>query len=210
MPQISDLKKELTNRAIREKVFTEACKILKQDGWNGFTMNKLAKAVGVAKGTLYIYFKDKLDVVIFINEQIFREAAEDFERALSVEGNCREILRNCLLAGRTKMDEMRSMRMILMEMHMRATTEEQRMRLRKDPEERIYKALIKFFQRGIDEGVFRKTTPEMLQLVLEATLDGLEVSSVFGHGITMADHNLLESVLDLLMDGMCVTAGSKK
>ena len=44
----------------------KALEILVQEGFNGFSMQKLAKAAQVSPATLYIYFKDKEDLIIQI------------------------------------------------------------------------------------------------------------------------------------------------
>jgi AcrR family transcriptional regulator len=44
----------------------KALEMLVQEGLNGFSMQKLAKAAGVSPATLYIYFKDKDDLIISV------------------------------------------------------------------------------------------------------------------------------------------------
>ena len=56
-------------RSIRDK----ALQIIVKDGLNGFTMQKLAKAAGVSPATIYIYFKDKDDLI----ERLGQEAGEN-------------------------------------------------------------------------------------------------------------------------------------
>jgi AcrR family transcriptional regulator len=59
---------ENKERSIRDK----ALKMIVSEGLNGFSMQKLAKAANVSPATLYIYFKDKEDLVF----QLCREASE--------------------------------------------------------------------------------------------------------------------------------------
>ena len=54
--RIRDENKEKT---IRKK----ALRIIVRDGFDGFSMQKLAKAADVSPGTIYIYFKDKEDLI---------------------------------------------------------------------------------------------------------------------------------------------------
>lgn len=46
--------------AVRQK----ALEMLVNEGFDGFSMQKLAKAAGVSPATLYIYYKDKEDLII--------------------------------------------------------------------------------------------------------------------------------------------------
>ena len=59
---------ENKERSIRDK----ALQIIVNQGLNGFSMHKLAKAAGVSPATIYIYFKDKEDLVL----QLIEEASE--------------------------------------------------------------------------------------------------------------------------------------
>lgn len=53
---------EHKEQLVRQK----ALEILVQEGFNGFSMQKLAKAAEVSPATLYIYFKDKDDLIVKI------------------------------------------------------------------------------------------------------------------------------------------------
>ncbi|MDR3713190.1 MAG: TetR/AcrR family transcriptional regulator [Puia sp.] len=44
----------------------KAIEMLVRDGFEGFSMNKLAKACGISVATLYIYYKDKDDLIVEI------------------------------------------------------------------------------------------------------------------------------------------------
>jgi TetR/AcrR family transcriptional regulator, multidrug resistance operon repressor len=62
------IRDENKERIIREK----ALKMMVKEGLDGFSMQKLAKAADVSPATIYIYFKDKEDLVA----QISRDAAK--------------------------------------------------------------------------------------------------------------------------------------
>ncbi len=44
-------------------ILASARKLIEQEGFSSFTMDKLANNAGIAKGTIYLYFKDKNDVL---------------------------------------------------------------------------------------------------------------------------------------------------
>lgn len=52
-----------------EQVRQKAIEMLVKEGLNGFSMQKLAKAANVSPATLYIYYKDKDDLIIRIGQQ---------------------------------------------------------------------------------------------------------------------------------------------
>ncbi|MCG2617855.1 TetR/AcrR family transcriptional regulator [Terrimonas sp. NA20] len=49
-----------------ELVKKRAIMVLGKEGFEGFSMNKLAKACGISVATLYIYYRDKDDLIIAI------------------------------------------------------------------------------------------------------------------------------------------------
>lgn len=68
-------------------VKSTAVSLLTRDGFEGFSMNKLAKACGISVATLYIYYKDKDDLIIQIASEKLSEMNDmvlrDFDPALS-------------------------------------------------------------------------------------------------------------------------------
>lgn len=63
--RVRDINKE---RAIRD----QALEMMVNEGLNGFSMQKLARSANVSPATIYIYFKDKEDLVL----QLCKEAGE--------------------------------------------------------------------------------------------------------------------------------------
>ena len=52
------------NTGKEQLVKQKAIKLVVRDGFEGFSMNKLARACGISVATLYIYYKDKDDLII--------------------------------------------------------------------------------------------------------------------------------------------------
>jgi TetR/AcrR family transcriptional repressor of multidrug resistance operon len=61
-------------RLVKEK----AIESVVNDGFEGFSMNKLAKTCGISVATLYIYFKDKDDLIISIAKEEGDKMADSF------------------------------------------------------------------------------------------------------------------------------------
>jgi len=61
--------------------------MLVEEGFEGFSMNKLAKKCGISVATLYIYYQDKDDLVkkigITIGRRFFEETLKDFDPGMS-------------------------------------------------------------------------------------------------------------------------------
>jgi len=52
-------RKKILEAIIKKDILEAVVKILTHDGIQGLTMERVASEAGVAKGTLYLYFKDK-------------------------------------------------------------------------------------------------------------------------------------------------------
>jgi AcrR family transcriptional regulator len=74
--RVRDEQKKL---AIRDKTIEMVVK----SGLDGFSMQKLAKAAGVSPATLYIYYKDRedllLQICLEISNELFEASIKDFE-----------------------------------------------------------------------------------------------------------------------------------
>lgn len=66
---------------------------LVSDGLEGFSMNKLAKACGISVATLYIYFKDKDDLIISIAKEEGERMADVFIENFNPESSFEEGMR---------------------------------------------------------------------------------------------------------------------
>ena len=90
--RIKDLHKE---RAIRQK----AIAMIVKHGFDGLSIHKLARAADVSPATIYIYFKDREDLILKIYEEVstdmFDETLKgfdpemDFEKGLRIQWNNR-------------------------------------------------------------------------------------------------------------------------
>lgn len=64
----------------RAKIITCALKIFAKKGFFKTTVDDIAKAAGLAKGTLYLYFKDKASLYISVIEEHFKGGIDYLHR----------------------------------------------------------------------------------------------------------------------------------
>jgi len=77
-----------TRDVYKEQVVKEkAAEMLVSDGFEGFSMNKLARACNISVATLYIYYHDKDDLIkklgVEIGEKFFSETLKGFSADMS-------------------------------------------------------------------------------------------------------------------------------
>ncbi|EDM37689.1 transcriptional regulator [Pedobacter sp. BAL39] len=76
----------------------KAIELIVRDGLEGFSMNKLAKACQISVGTLYIYYKDRDDLIVNVTIEEMRAMEEvivkDFDPEMSFEAGLRTQWKN--------------------------------------------------------------------------------------------------------------------
>ncbi|MCB9600635.1 MAG: TetR/AcrR family transcriptional regulator [Sandaracinus sp.] len=80
----------------RERILRAAIRVFAENGFYATRVSEIAKAAGVADGTIYLYFENKDDVLISIFEDRISKLLDVLRRALeeeeTVEGKVRRIV----------------------------------------------------------------------------------------------------------------------
>ena len=83
-----------TRNADKERlVKRQAIELMVKDGMEGFSMNKLARACGISVATLYIYYKDRDDLIVKIAEEEGALMGELMLKGLDPDGSFEDGLR---------------------------------------------------------------------------------------------------------------------
>lgn len=90
---VTQARKEREKAAREELILDQASRLLVRDGFQDLNLDELARAVEYSKGTLYLHFETKEDLVLAIATRVLRERANLFERASKFEGRTRERMR---------------------------------------------------------------------------------------------------------------------
>ncbi len=75
--------RQARSRATVDAVIEAGARILSEQGWGGFTTNKVADAAGVSIGSLYQYFPDKLSLVDAIRRRHLDDSLGAVRNALA-------------------------------------------------------------------------------------------------------------------------------
>jgi AcrR family transcriptional regulator len=73
-------RRELHKANLRSELIAAAHKLVQEEGYDGLTIRKLAKRVGLAPMSVYSYFADKQDILYALAEDAFEALAERIER----------------------------------------------------------------------------------------------------------------------------------
>ena len=76
----------------RERILRAAVKIFSRKGFFNSKVSEIARAAEVADGTIYLYFRNKDDLLISLFEEKMGEVVADVRRRIAVGGNAIEKL----------------------------------------------------------------------------------------------------------------------
>ena len=89
---------QVKKTAVREAILAAAWKLFSEDGYNGSTLSRIAKAAGISTANLYVYFPSKLDILYAIYSPWMRERltalAAEAEEIAEPRDRLRLIIRN--------------------------------------------------------------------------------------------------------------------
>ena len=146
--RLSKARKACLTAMMKDSIFDAAGSLLEQQGTDGLTMNRVAKKVGVAAGSLYNYFRDKDDLLRFfytrLVEPCFREMEATAVAEMPVPQKLQKILRTALEYAVKHKGILR----LLVGM-------EYDSQVREAVRPHLMQIFVALFEQGIKEGVFR-------------------------------------------------------
>ena len=83
MSELVQRRKAMADEMMRDAICEAAETVLAQVGFEAFTMERVAEAVGASKGTLYNYFRDRDALVMAVVERTFAPLQEEMNRAFA-------------------------------------------------------------------------------------------------------------------------------
>jgi TetR/AcrR family transcriptional regulator len=69
MPRLSSTRKKLLTDMMKDAIYEAAVAVLAEHGLEGVTMDRIAAAANLAKGSLYNYFRGKRDLLRFVHRK---------------------------------------------------------------------------------------------------------------------------------------------
>lgn len=187
------------------RILEAAVKIFAEQGFFQSTISQIAKEAGVADGTIYLYFKNKDDILVhffsYKAKQIFNRFREDVDRADNAIDKLRSLVRRHL----DEFQRDRDMAVVYqVEIHQsRRLIEEQIKAMSK-----LYLNIItEIVERGQEEGCLRKDL--YVSLVKRFILGAIdEVINTWLHAGSQYDlSSMAEPLVDLFIRGIGIAGG---
>lgn len=200
MPKLTEARKEMMGKLIKDKIFTEALHLLKEKKGILFTMDDLAHNVGISKGALYSYFTDKQAVIMYLAERVADEMAEglqDIDKRYPHEYE-NNLLRYCSLALKIKI-KYKYINLANLFFAFDTVINDKNICMIVEPTVKIRAHLIEFFTQGIERGIFKKKSPMALTLLCSSVFRGLELVSAINKEKKIFNQKQMEEEMQQLL-----------
>ena len=193
MANLAERRKDMLHSMMREGIYEAAVEIINLLGSDGLTMDRLAEKAGIAKGSLYNYFANKHELIVFIYNRTIEPAGQAVDeiiaKPISADKKLGEIVRllfNHFTVNHGIFD------FLFNDPEIRAIVEPlKRASCRTD----ILRQLSKVFQQGMEEGTFRKLIPNRAAEMFFGALTGS-----FEHELISGEDRSSEEATGVLLD----------
>lgn len=196
---MSDLlkkRKQLSDSLMREAVETAAVQVLRQKGLAGLTMDAVAEAAGVAKGTLYNYFRSKEALLGAAHDRLFLPLRQQIESLLARRDlRATDVLRSVVRAVLDFVGQDRPLLFVLYECQELATIREAR-------EREFVEELAGVFERGMAAGELRRLDPFSAAWLVLGVLSFACKSPVERPALCPPVERMADLVIDFILHGV--------
>lgn len=152
--------REINREAIRKAVLN----VMAEYGQEGVTMQRVANEAGLAKGTLYLYFEDKDDLLEDTIDWCFCPLVEGIENIFAADLRPdKKIARLADFHHQFFRDHQKLFKMLLIDQRIARSD------IKKDEHEHFKSILQKssdLIQEGIDRGIFRDINPMAVSIIM--------------------------------------------
>ena len=192
-PDVSDERKsQILNAA--EEVFTEK-------GFDQARMDDIAGQTGLSKGTLYLYFKSKDDLIIAILDRLFQREFRQMEKLAVADKTARACIEEFTDLATRDVSAMLRLLPIFYQFLALAFRNKYVQHALKQYLNSFLDILIPIIQRGIDCGEFRAVDAREVALAAGAIFEGTILLWIYDKTAVDPVRNIHSSIR-LLMDGV--------
>jgi AcrR family transcriptional regulator len=187
----------------RDEIIHTAAQLFSEKSYHDVTMDEIAEKVGVAKGTIYLYFESKEKLYLEILEEGFESIEslieKEIEKGESAPQKMKKVLKLIFSFYRQNLDVLRILsrdETHLIREHFEFTEHWRHRRVK------LYK---KILEKGVKEGSFRPINTELTSLIIF----GLVRSVMFFYETDKSAEETADEVFSVIEKGILATAEKK-
>lgn len=159
MPRLTAIRKRALDEMMKEALFEATITVLSDHGVKGMTMDRVALAAGMAKGSVYNYFGSKKDLLEFVHTKIINPILNDLTETVATEQSATEKLASHL---RKLLEHVAKHARVFRLLFDDDTTHSLIHSSERTTCEIGSQRLAEIFRQGISEGAFRPADPLVL------------------------------------------------
>jgi AcrR family transcriptional regulator len=198
MPRLTQTRKHLLGAMMKEAIYEAAVSVLVQHGVEGMTMNRVAAAADMAKGSLYNYFRDKRELLAFVHDRMAEPLLKAMDEKKYAGAAAIDALRDVLRDTFNYTFEHYEAMGVLMRSEAARSFGESVERSLRDAGIRFFSAM---FRQGMEQGLFRPMKPELLgQLFVAAISDFIQEQIAAGQPPQV--ETTIDMLLSIFIDGI--------
>lgn len=199
MPDLMTRRKTLVDSMMRDAIYQGAVTVLAEHGLHGATMDRVAAAAGVAKGSLYNYFRSKDELLTFVHEKTIQPlieaneqiAASDQSAAAKIEAMTRNWYR---YVG----EHRATFQILVANMNIEGVLREASIRRQRASVETIAGII----RQGVESGEFRSVNAKYVAEMLLAGAKGM-MEAEFIEGSQRSEEEMTRTLLAVFLRGLC-------
>jgi TetR/AcrR family fatty acid metabolism transcriptional regulator len=183
-----------------EAILTAAVKVIGQAGYHNAPISKIAREAGVADGTVYLYFKNKEDILISILRETIGTIVNRIHEELKTTDDVVEQLQRLVTVYFETLGNNTDLAMFT-QVHLRQSNAEMRKQIG-DIIKPYYQIIDAILAKGMESGVFRQNVDgRIARRMIFGTMD----ETITAWILTGAKYDLLSliaPVCDLMVGGL--------
>ena len=187
---------ERMRQRMRHRIFNVAARLFLNQGYHETSMRQVAEAARMGKSTLYDYFRNKEELLLYFVEQEMDTTHQDAVRIASMNIPVEEKLRRILRSLWAYLEENKEMTVLIVRESSRLGEKAtQRIDARRENYRKILEGVIR---QGIQEGIFRVANPTLAASALHSTMT---MPWLWVRGDEGVD-DIVDELVDLFLSGI--------
>jgi AcrR family transcriptional regulator len=160
-------KKEVVAAFRTREILAAARRLMDHRGMDALTMDEIAQTAGVAKGTLYLYFQSKDELIQALLSQVGKAMAQDLEAILNRPASSPEKLSQVVVLLLNYVEKERALFPVYLRELVRSKAGRGTLSTLQELEERIVSLITQIFAEGIAKKQFIPADPRLLTFLLK-------------------------------------------
>lgn len=191
----------------KSQIVSAAVDVFSEKGFDEARMDDIATKTGLSKGTLYLYFKNKDDLIMAILNRIFQQEFTQMEALNRPDLSAAEVIRQFTRLMSSEISALVRLLPIIYQFLALAFRNRHVQGALRQYLRQYINFLIPIIQRGVEAGEFRAVDPGEVAVAMGAIIEGTGLLWVYDHAAIDLERHI-QTGINLLLEGILVKASA--